>query len=93
MEKGGRRRQGLLMWAEGVGEVGRWGTTPLLASHTSDLTGPLLHTPTHIETRGQRSRETSQQDKMSSGRETSRTKTWKINKFQKKHTASLYSTS
>lgn len=56
MERGGRRRWGLLLQTAGAGEAGKLGTTPPLASHTSDLTGPLSHTPSqrqHTQKKGE----------------------------------------
>lgn len=44
-ETGGRRRWGLQLQAAGADGVEKWGMTPPLASHTSDLTGRLSHTP------------------------------------------------
>lgn len=51
-ERGGRRRRRLLLQTAGAGEAGRSGTTPPSASHTSDSTGRLSHTPSQTHTAG-----------------------------------------
>lgn len=51
-ESGGRRRRGLRRRSEGAGGAEKWGMTPPLATHTSDVTGPLSHSPSPTHTHG-----------------------------------------